>query len=164
MSSKLQVVSRALYTNSVIPNSGPLPPKVGKETTYTIFWSLANMANDVENSIVKSSLPPYIDFKNVIMPADADISFNKASNEIIWKVGRIPAGIGFLRPAMQVAFQIGLTPSQNQADTAPAILNAAEISGRDTFTDQILSSSDGQISTDLPDDPNIGFSQKKVVP
>ncbi len=164
ISSKLQVSARALYTNSIIPNSGPLPPKVGKETTYTVFWSLANMANDVENVTVKSSLPPYINFKNVIMPADADISFDKASNEIIWKVGRIPAGIGFLRPAIQAAFQVGLTPSQNQVDTAPVILNASSVSGRDTYTDQILSSTDGQISTDLPDDPNIGFSQKKVVP
>ena len=164
MSSKLQVSARALYTNSIISNSGPLPPKVGEETTYTVFWSLANMANDVDNVVVKSSLPPYINFKNVIMPADADISFDKASNEIIWKVGRIPAGIGFLRPAIQVAFQVGLTPSQNQVDTAPVILNATEVSGRDTYTDQILNSGDGPISTDLPDDPNIGFSQKKVVP
>ena len=164
VSSKLQAAASALYANSIISNSGPLPPKTGQETTYTVFWSLANMANDVDNVVVKSSLPPYINFKNVIMPADADISFDKASNEIIWKVGRIPAGIGFLRPAIQVAFQVGLTPSQNQVDTAPVILNATEVSGRDTYTDQILNSGDGPISTDLPDDPNIGFSQKKVVP
>ena len=163
MSSKLQVSARALYTNSIISNSGPLPPKVGEETTYTVFWSLANMSNDIDNVVVKSSLPPYINFKNAIMPADADISFDKASNEVIWRAGRISAGIGFLRPAIQVAFQIGLTPSQNQLDTAPVILNATEVSGRDTYTDQILNSSDDQISTDLSDDPNIGFSQKKVV-
>lgn len=163
VSSKLQVVSRALYYNSIIQNTGPLPPKVGEETTYAVIWSLANMVNDLSGVVVKSSLPPYMSFKNVVQPADADISFDKASGEIIWRAGRVLAGTGFLRPAPQVAFQIGLTPSQNQIGEAPLLINAVEASGRDTFTDQTLTSRDDQISTDLPDDPNITFNQKKVV-
>lgn len=163
VSSKLQAVSRAFYYNSIIQNTGPLPPKVGEETTYTLVWSLANMVNDLSGVIVKSSLPPYMSFKNVIQPADADISFDKASGEIIWRAGRVLAGTGFLRPALQVAFQVGLTPSQNQVGEAPALINSVEASGRDTFTDQTLTSRDDQISTDLPDDPNITFNQKRVV-
>lgn len=164
ISSKLQIVARGYYSNSVIANSGPLPPKVGNNTTYTIVWSLANMANDLDNVTVKSSLPPYINFKNVISPADANISFDKNSGEITWHAGRVFAGTGFLSPAMQAAFQINLTPSVNQIDTSPVLINQTQVTGHDTFTDKILTSQDSQITTDLPDDPSIGFNQKKVVP
>ena len=162
-SSKLQVITRALFYNSIIQNVGPLPPKVGEETTYTIVWSLANMVNDLDGVVVKSSLPPYMNFKNVIQPADADMSFDKSSGEIIWRAGRVLAGTGFLRPALQAAFQVGLLPSQNQVGSSPVIINATETSGRDTFTNQTLSSRDDQITIELPDDPNITFNQKKVV-
>ncbi|QQG42584.1 MAG: hypothetical protein HYW15_03745 [Candidatus Giovannonibacteria bacterium] len=164
ISSKLQIISRALYSSSPMPNTGPLPPKVGEETTYTVVWSLANMVNDLDNVVVKSSLPPYMSFKNALLPGDADVSFDKASGEIIWKAGRVLAGTGFLRPATQIAFQVGLTPSPNQADTVPVIINEVSASGRDTFTNQILFSSDEQITTDLPDDPNVTLNQKRVVP
>lgn len=164
ISSKLQVISRALYLNSLIPNTGPLPPKVGEETTYTVVWSLANMVNDLDGVVVKSSLPPYMSFKNIVSPGDANLSFDKASGEIAWKTGRILAGTGFLRPAAQVAFQVGLTPSPNQADTFPTIINEVLASGRDTFTNQTLSSSDEHITTDLPDDPAVTSNQKKVAP
>jgi hypothetical protein len=164
ISSKLRVVSRGLFADSAISNSGPLPPKVGSETTYTIIWSLANMANDADNVVIKSSLPPYTSFKNVVSPADVNISFDKASGEIIWRAGRVLAGTGFLRLAMEVAFQVGFTPSQNQINEAPVLINATEAAGRDTFTDQALSSEDDQITIELPDDPSVGFNQKKVVP
>lgn len=163
VSSKLQFTSRALYFNSLISNSGPLPPKVGEETTYTIIWSLANMMNDLDGVKVKASLPPYVNFKGIANPADTDMVFDKNSGEIEWRVGRVLAGIGFLRPALQIAFQIGVSPATPQIGTAPTIINESEVSGRDTFTDQILTSRDSAITTDLPDDPSVSFSQKKVV-
>ena len=164
ISSKLQVIARGLFTNSTIPNSGPLPPKVGSETTYTIIWSLANMTNDADNVVVKSYLPPYVSFKNIVSPADVNISFDKTSGEIIWRAGRVLAGTGYLRPAMEVAFQVRFTPSENQINDAPVLINATNASGRDTFTAQSLSSEDGQITIELPDDPGGSFNQKKVVP
>ena len=164
VSSKLQLVSRAIYFNSQINNIGPLPPAVNKETTYTVIWTLANMSNDLDGVVVKSTLPPYINFKNVISPADTNVIFNKNTGEIEWRAGRILAGTGFLRPALQIVFQIGFVPSEDQIGFAPILINETEATGRDTFTDQTISSKDAAITTDLPDDPSVGFNQKKVVP
>lgn len=164
MSSKLQLAARAVYFNSAIPNSGPIPPKAGEETTYTITLSLANMTNDLGGIVVKSSFPPYVNFKEIVSPADANIVFNRNSGEIEWRVGALPAGTGFLRPALQVAFQVGLIPAQNQIGSAPIIINLSEATGRDTYTEQTLSSQDGHITTELPDDPNASFDKRVVVP
>ena len=80
-----------------------------------------------------------------------------------WKVGRVLAGTGFLRPALEVAFQVGFIPSQNQIGSSPIIINETEVSGRDTFTNQVLISRDPQITTELPDDSGVSFNQRSVV-
>ena len=163
IASKLQLASRALYFNAPFSNAGVLPPKVGEETTYTVIWSLANTANDVDGVTVSSTLPPYMSFKNIVSPADADISFDQNTGRVEWRPGRVPAGTGFVRPALQIAFQVGLIPSLSQVNTSPTIIGETEATGRDTFTSKMVSSKSGLIGTDLPDDPNVSFSQKRVV-
>jgi len=162
--SRLQLVSRGMYSNSIIPNSGPIPPKVGEETTYTAIWSIANMVNDLESVVVSATLPPYINFKEIVSPGDANIVFNSSSGEIEWRVGRVPAGTGFLKPALQVAFQIGIVPSESQIGSSPILVDEAHAKGRDTFTDSELSATAGKITTGISDDQQIGFSKGAVVP
>ena len=164
VSSKLQIAAKANYFNTAFINSGPLPPKVGAETAYTIIWSLANMSNDLDQAEVKLSLPPNVNFKEIISPADADVKFDSSSGNVVWRVGRVPAGTGFLNPALQVAFQVGLTPASNQIGQTPVIINETEASAKDTFTDQALASRDVAITTDLPDDSALSINQKRVVP
>lgn len=163
ISSKIQFSARGLYFASTIPNSGPVPPKVGQETTYTIIWSLANPLNDIKNTVIKTSLPPYINFKEIFAPADANLVFDKKTGTLEWKVGTIPAGTGFSRPAISLSFQVGLIPSENQVGTAPILVNSTDVSGLDSFTEVQLSAKDKEITTDLKGDSALDFNQRKVV-
>jgi len=122
------------------------------------------MSNDLDQAEVKLSLPPNVNFKEIISPADADVKFDSSSGNVVWRVGRVPAGTGFLNPALQVAFQVGLTPASNQIGQTPVIINETEASAKDTFTDQALASRDVAITTDLPDDSALSINQKRVVP
>ncbi len=162
ITSRLQFSSKALYFNSPIFNTGSLPPVVGKETTYTVIWSLANTTNDVDSVLVRSSLPPYMEYKNSVSPADTNVSFDQNTGVLEWKVGRVLAGTGFLRPAIQISFQLGLVPSASQVGSSPVIVNEAEAAGRDTFTDSAISSTGSAITIELPDDPSLDSIQKKV--
>lgn len=164
VSSRLQVAAKASYFNAAFTNSGPLPPKVGAETAYAVVWSLANMSNDLDKVEVRSSLPPYVNFKEIVSPADADVKYDSSSGSIVWRVGRVSAGAGFLNPAPSVSFQVGFIPASNQIGQTPVIINETEASAMDTFTDQTLASKDGAITTDLPDDPTLSTNQKRVVP
>ena len=65
---------------------------------------------------------------------------------------------------MNFFFRVGLIPASNQIGQAPVIINETEASAKDTFTDQTLTSKDGAITTDLPDDPALLTNQKRVVP
>ena len=164
VASRLQLVSKGLYFNAPISNSGPIPPKVGQETTYNIIWSITNMVNDADGVVIKSVLPPYMNFKEEINPADANIVFNSNTGEVEWRVGKIFAGTGFLRPALQVAFQVGLIPSESQINRSPVLAEGARVEGRDTFTNTPLAAEAEQITTELRNDPGIKFGDVQVTP
>lgn len=163
VTTKFTFTSQGIYNNSPIPNSGPLPPKIGVETTYTIIWSFANMSNDVQNVVVKASLPPYISFKKNISPTNADIQYDENSGAVIWKVGKVPAGTGFLNPAMQAAFKIGLVPLPVQEGGPAELISESEATGVDSFTNQTFTLKGGVVTTQLKDDPAVGWQQGKIV-
>jgi hypothetical protein len=48
VNSKLAISQKGYYNEEVFGNSGPLPPKVGEITTYTIIWQAQNYFNDVK--------------------------------------------------------------------------------------------------------------------
>lgn len=163
ISSAIQFSQKGLYFETPIPNAGPLPPKVGQETTYTITWSLANPLNDIKNLVVKSTLPPYASFKEIFIPSSANVVFDKNTGVLEWRVGTFPAGTGFIKPALSLSFQIGIIPSITHISDSPQIISQAEVSGIDSFTEKVLSASQNEITTDVRDDPQLDFSQKKVV-
>lgn len=163
ISSSVQFSQKGFYFDSSIENFGPLPPKVDKETAYTIVWSLANPLNDTKNLVVKAVLPPYASFKNVFVPSSANVVFDKNTGVLEWRVGTLEAGTGFIRPAISLSFQVGIVPSLTQIGTSPQIISTGEAFGTDSFTEKNLFSSQSEITTDLRDDSRIDFSQKNVV-
>ncbi len=164
ISSNLQLASKILYFNAPIENFGPIPPEVGEPTTYTVIWSLANTSNDLGNVSVKSTLPPYVDYKNIVRSADANFIYDRNTNSIEWKIPKLLAGTGFSRPALTLAFQISITPSQSQIGSSPVLINKTEVSGRDLYTNKILTSSVSDLTTSLPEDPKITSQQKIIAP
>jgi len=122
------------------------------------------MSNDVDGVVVRSSLPPYMTFKNIINPENADITFEESSGFVTWRVGKVLAGTGFIRPAMQAAFQVGFIPLAVQAGSEPVLLRESTASGRDTFTGKEFFLTSREITTALADDPNVTRTQRQVIP
>jgi hypothetical protein len=164
VASRIEIVSKGFYFDSPIPTFGPLPPRIGQETVYTITWSLTNMTNDVDNVVVRSSLPPYMNFKNVVVPSDIDIEFNETTGVLEWRIGRVPAGTGFVRPALQIAFQVGIVPATDQLGRAPTLVEDTIAEAEDTFTGARLIADDRFVTIALPDDRQLSFGQKSVAP
>lgn len=161
---KLQLVQKVVYNSSILPGSGPLPPKVGQETVYTVVWSLANSFNDLRDVVVKTSLPSYVNWKNAVIPASANIIFDAERGEIIWGLGELAAGAGLREPAKEVTFQIGLLASADQIGSTPVLLLETVAEGVDVFTNRLIRDIEGPANTDLKDDPSVFSRQGEVQP
>jgi len=164
VNSKLAISQRGYYQEEVFGNSGPIPPKVGEETTYTIIWQAKNYFNDVKNVKVKAVLPSNVRLTGKIFPEEesSNFAFDSQSREIVWMVRddqAMEAGTGILSPAPNIAFQIALTPSSGQKGKNPKIIGEATISGEDQWTETVIEETDSKIDTTLPDDSSVSSSQ-----
>ena len=158
-SSTVQIISdvgfatKALYYSGPFTNHGTLPPKVEKETTYTIVWSLSNTANNISKAIAQSSIPSWVRFVGPISPADEDLTYNNSTREIVWNIGNIPRGAGITGTARTVSFQVAFTPSLSQVGTTPVLINDAILTGHDDFANVNVRVSKTSLRTMLDNDP-----------
>ena len=159
VNSKLEIVQKGYYQDEIFGNTGPLPPRVGNVTTYTITWQAKNYYNDVKNVKVRAVLGKNAELTGKIFPEDARLTFDSVSREVVWKMETLHAGEGILGGAPNVSFQISFSPSASQKGTTPILINQAKISGEDQFTENLVESTTHPIDTTLPDDNTVTASE-----
>jgi uncharacterized repeat protein (TIGR01451 family) len=154
VNSGLVISQKAHYKSSDIENSGPVPPKIEKATTYTITWDIKNYFNDTKNVKVKAILPNNVSLTGKIMPPNesSNFTFDSVSREIVWSPGDILAGTGVRGDPYTISFQVSLTPSASQKGLIAPLIGPAQISAENQFTNTIITAQDFSINTSLPDD------------
>jgi len=150
----LVISQEAYFKNPDIENSGPIPPKTGEATTYTIIWEIKNYFNDAKNVKVKAVLPENVNLTGKISPQSesSNFSFDSASREIVWSAGDILAGQGARGVPRAIYFQVSLIPSGSQRGSTAPLIGRAQISGENQFTNTIITAQDSGVNTSLPDD------------
>ena len=151
--SDVGIVAKGLYYSGPFKNFGLIPPKVEKETSYTISWSLSNTANNISKAVARSTLPPWARYLGHISPSEEDLTYNSSTKELVWNVGAIGKGAGITAGSRAVFFQIALTPSLSQVGTAPTIINDAVLTGHDDFANVDVKVTKTSLITQLNNDP-----------
>lgn len=162
LASKVIFEVNGYYNDSKISNSGPLPLKVGSPTTFTIHWLITNISNDVSNTKIISSLPSGLRWTGKIYPENEKITYSDRTNQIIWDIGDVAAGVGVLAPKRDAAFQIEVIPQSNQVGEPIALINESILSATDTFTGEDIMLRANKKDTQLNEDPSVGYTNGKV--
>lgn len=160
--SQLLLGAKGFYYNAPIANSGPLPPRVGQETTYAIIWELRNTSNDTSDAEVSAYLPPQARFTGRLYPENAPVTYDQNTGQVVWKVGTLAAGAGEILPVRQIAFQVGITPAVNQVGDAVELVGESVARAKDLFTGVSLEGVAGIIDISMKDDPAVRSDQGKV--
>ena len=163
INSNIVLAAKALYNGTVFKNTGVLPPKAEKATTYTINWAISNTFNNTSNVTVSAILPSYVKFLNNVSPKNESLTYNPVSGEINWNVGNVKTNTGFSTAPRQVSFQISFVPSLVQVGTVPTLLENSTLKATDTFTGATLTATASEITTDILSDPKYKFGQGTVV-
>ncbi|KKU59559.1 MAG: hypothetical protein UX81_C0008G0009 [Parcubacteria group bacterium GW2011_GWA2_47_12] len=136
----LSLSARLARFSGPFTNRGPIPPKVGEETTYTVVWSLSNAFNELSDARVSTTIPSYVRFVGAISPTSERVSYDAVSGTVVWEAGELKAGVGIGGSPREVAFQIALVPASSQAGTVPTLVGEASAEGNDRFTGRSVSS------------------------
>lgn len=165
VNSKLVVSQKVFFNDEIFGNGGPLPPQVGKETTYTVMWQAQNFYNDVNGVKIKMVLPSYVSLTGKIFPEEAasSFTFDSQSREIVWDVGDMKMSQGAEGTAApNISFQIKFVPTGSQIGQTPDIIGDAHITGQDQWTSEIIEGFAPSVNTTLPDDGIMTAGQKIV--
>ncbi len=155
ITSDLRLLQKTLYYSGPFTNTGPMPPRAGQATTYTMVWQLSNSSNKVKDTVLKTTLPSYVAWKGAISPSSASsaLSYNAVTREIIWNVGDIERGVGFTgTPPKEVAFQIAITPSLSQVGAMSDMTKPVVITATDSVTQGSITISKNPHTTRLSGD------------
>ncbi len=155
--------AKALYYSGPFTNTGPMPPKAGSKTTYTIIWSVSNTANNISKAQVRATIPSWVRFTNLFSPNSEDLSYNDTTKEIIWNIGNIKRGTGITDTGRNVSFQLEFTPSISQIGTMPVIINDATLTGHDDFANVDIVVNKTSLNTRLLSDPLFQDASSRVV-
>ncbi len=153
INSHLGVSQKGYIDDEVFGSEGPLPPKVGEKSLFTIIWRTNNSYNQVNNVKVKATLPANVELTGKILPESSVFTFDSKSRQIVWDVGNLSPGEGINEP-VQVAFQVALTPTETQKGKTPILISIATVSGEDQWTGELLFSTSSAITTKLDKNSN----------
>ncbi len=93
--SNLDLGVKALYyfTDGTPLGSGPLPFKVGEETSLRIFWDLNNDWHEVNNVVIKTTVPEYVEISEERSTTIGKITYDSTTREVLWLIDRLPEAI-----------------------------------------------------------------------
>jgi len=160
LNSRVVLDVKGYYKDAILENSGPLPPKVGQETSYTMHWKIINVSNDISDLKVISSLPSGVKWLGKFSPDSEAISFDERTNQVEWEIGNLKNGVGIIEPAKEISFQVSIVPQVNQIEEEIVLLNPSVLTAKDLFTGSDIKAEVGEKNNLLPEDLSIGGNYK----
>lgn len=145
-------------------NTGPIPPRAEKQTTYTVVWTVNNTANTITGAEVRALLPAYVKWMGKTSPVGEDISYNSNTGEVVWRVGNVNTYTVNTSQSRQVAFQVAIEPSVAQIGQVPTIVQDTTLVGVDDYTGENLTSTASALSTRFTSDPAYKEGSDVVAP
>lgn len=149
------------HTDTPIPNSGPVPPTVGRETTYMLRFRVTNYLNDLTGARVVATLPSGVRCTGVFLPDTEHMACNERTGEVIWDIGTMAGGEKVSR---ELSFQVAVVPGPDRTGDVLRLLSGAVLEATDTFTEERISVARGEKTTALTEDAGLSRDQYVVVP
>ncbi len=149
------------HFDAALPNTGPIPPKSGSETTYTLHFRVTNYLNDLSRAKVTATLPTNVRYTGKKLPESDALSYNDRTGQLVWDIGSMWGGG---KSSREIAVQVGITPSPNEIGRASTILLDSVFEAEDTYAKNTIRIERGSKTTDLREDTSLSASSANVVP
>lgn len=133
---------------------GPLPPIVGEETRYWIFWTVRGTVNPLERVRIEGELPGNVRFtgRQTVSQGQPAL-YDSATRTVSWSAERIEPTLPAGSRVVGIAFEVALIPTTDQANHTAALIVDSSISAVDAITKAPLNAAAPALTTEMPNDP-----------
>jgi hypothetical protein len=135
----LNVLVSGRHNNSVFNNTGPIPVKIGEETTFTVKVELKNDFNKINNPKITIKIPSGINWKSSYQRSSGEITFNERTNELFWELDEVEDFVGYSKPLEELVFQLGIVPQNDASSNSIFLVRDIMFVGYDNFTGSMIS-------------------------
>lgn len=147
---KLGAQARYFNEDDIPVGSGPLPPEVGKATTYRVYWTVENGLHELTDLRLSAKLPPNVVWNGTSSVDAGDLRFDAAAEKMVWVLNWLPTTIRKLT----VTFDLSITPTEDQKGRVPTLIDASIFEAMDKNTGTSLLLSQSPLSTAIEGDEN----------
>jgi len=140
--------ARYFNTEGTPVGNGPLPPTVGKTTTYRVYWNITNAIHDLANGTVSTTLPANIGWVGKNGTDIGTMSYKSATRTITWTIPKLPSSI----PQAGAWFDVSLKPTATDTGNALPLTTSVSFNAKDAATSQIITQTTDALTTSLPTD------------
>lgn len=136
----MQLETTAFYDDGRLglKSEGPLPPKAGEQTSYTVRFRLGSSLNDLGNVRLTAVLPDGVAYTGKTYKTTGEVTFDDRSGELLWTIPLIEGLTGRTKPAEELHVQVAITPGDNQRGKEITLLNKVTAEGTDLFTEKSI--------------------------
>lgn len=150
------LTASSLHSSGPLSNSGPIPPRAGQATTYTIEWNVQNGWSPIADGTVSAALPSYVSYTGKTFGIGS-FSYDDISRTVSWNIGDLAESA-----SAHGAFQVSITPSTSQKGSVPTLTGAATLSGYDRFAGVQVSATTDPSTTETNGDSGYASSDATV--
>jgi Domain of unknown function DUF11 len=163
LGSQVTLGASSLYSKGPFANTGAIPPKAEKPTTYTVALTLKDTQNDIMNPQITATLGSNVTWNNQTSVGSGNISYNDSTHTVTWNDVKLLSGTGFSLPTQTIYFQVSLTPSIGQIGSPALLISNIAFSGQDVFTNQPVQLTAPAVTTLFDSDPKFVQGDENVV-
>ncbi len=150
------LIASALHSSGPLSNDGPIPPRAGQATTYTIEWNAQDNGSTIAGGTVSATLPSYVSYTGKTS-GTGSFSYDSTSRTVSWDIGDLVQGA-----SAQGAFQVSIIPSTSQQGSVPMLTSPATFSGYDRFAGVQVNATADPSTTETIGDPGYVSSNATV--
>lgn len=144
--------ARYYGSDGVALSTGPLPPKVGEQTTYRIFWKINNSLHELKNVSVSAILPPNVVLTGKNLIPNGVFSYDGATKTVTWSLEQWPTSL----KNTEINFEVGLTPVAGDVGKIPELLGPASFKATDAVTGVDINLAAPALTTNIKNDSLAG--------
>lgn len=128
--------------------SGPLPPVVGKETTYRIQWTVDKHFHELKDMKFSAVLPKIATWADGVLVDAGEVVYDEKTRTVRWTLNRMPADIG----SVEADFFVKIAPTEADANRFAQLLGETKFDATDAETATTFAFTHPALTTDLQND------------
>lgn len=128
--------------------SGSLPPTVGQTTSYRVYWNVSNTLHTLSGIKLSTTIPQDVTWLDSTDTDIGTVSYNSTTRLVNWTISKMPVEV----PHAGAWFDIAINPDDDDVGRFVKLINTTSFEAKDTVTNESLSESLSELTTELPDD------------